>query len=774
MLKMTTPSVIKTEPGVAQSVHQMCRLCLSEECLDDIFKEEGLQRWIVEFLSIKVSSLDHMSRNICTICRIRLIEFHQFKIRCQEVQTLLQTMNQNDHNGDEIMPRFLSTREPPKEHGCKDCGKSYAVRQHLDNHMKIHAKLNHENEKTTKLDENNLDLLVKLREVKTETSDDVELSNESQEQMNKLNSEAILQHPHELRETRSNTELISVVLPRITQDETGKDQSVGIEDMIDIDEVKIEVRTDNDAEFKLLDIPTQSLVQNQFISGITSLSMQCKTCLKFFRTKEQHNNTHEPNSPECHMCKVAFTNPKVLNRQEIITKRYKLQQDPLTKNISTKEKYGNLENHKEHSTNDIVEYSCSECNEIFNRHSSLLNHMKTHKSKLSEEEAIDLEDEEDSNDIDFNASTTTSDQSSKEKAKTGGDEQWKCAVCAKIFENKKNLNHHQRYHASKKHLCSICEKPFINRFIMKRHEQTHDAMRLRKPAKPTQRGEDVERPFKCDVCNKGFKQKDTIYGHKQKVHGPKIHDCHICDTKFSTREHLLRHIRRHYRGDAEDFQLTGSGLNNGTDEANTSNKPESAETSSQTEPKSFKCMKCDKVFHSQNRLWVHYKRGHRKRYTCSSCDVVLETKKQLTAHMATEHRPENNSNPSSESFSCTLCSKWYPTKKQQVLHMKAHATQRYNCKVCGKIYSVRACLSNHMKTHGENLKSNKRKRSPQASDFNSDEESEDTSTEDTSEDEQSDKSTEQVTPSRKQPRRDTHDQTRSKIRAVYENQRAID
>lgn len=768
---MTTPLAIKTEPGMTGSVHEMCRLCLSEECLDDIFKEEGLQRWIKEFLSIKVLTSDHMSRNICTICRIRLIEFHQFRVRCQEVQTLLQTMNQNVHNGDGIEPRYLSTREQPR----KDCGKAYAIRQHLDNPMKIHAKSNNENQKTTK-DENNLDLLVKLREVKTEIFDDVRLSNGAQEQMNKFNSETILQHLNELRETRSNAQ----------DDTSGKDQSVGIEDMIDIDEVKIEVRTDDDVEFKSLHIPTQSSVdncqvinKNQLISGIPSISMQCKTCLTISRTKEQHHNTHESKSYECNMCKDSFTNPQVLSRQEIITKRYKfLQENPLHKKIPTEEKCGKIETNKEHCTTDIVEYSCSECNKVFNRHSSLSNHMKTHKSSFSKEETIDLEDEEHSNDndddTDFSASTATTDQLSKVKAKTVGDEQWKCAVCDKIFENKKNLNHHQRYHATKKHLCSICEKPFINRFIMKRHEQTHDSSRLRKPAKPGKKGEDVERPFKCDVCNKGFKHKDTIYGHKQKVHGPKIHGCHMCDTKFSTREHLLRHIRRHYRGNADDFQLTGSGLSNGTGEANTSNKPESEATSSQTEPKSLKCMKCDKVFHSQNRLWVHYKRGHRKRYSCSSCDVVLETKKQLTAHMAMEHRPENDSNPSSESFSCTLCSRTYPTKKQQILHMKAHITQKYDCKVCGKKYSLRACLVTHMKTHGENLKTNKQKRSSQASEFNSDEESEETNTEDTSEDEQSDQSTEQVTPSRKQPRRDTHEQTRSKIRAVYENQSAND
>ena len=52
--------VIKKEPEVAKNTYQICRLCLSEDSLDDVFKEEELHQWIAEYLSITVNA-----RNDC-------------------------------------------------------------------------------------------------------------------------------------------------------------------------------------------------------------------------------------------------------------------------------------------------------------------------------------------------------------------------------------------------------------------------------------------------------------------------------------------------------------------------------------------------------------------------------------------------------------------------------------------------------------------------------------------------------------------------------------
>lgn len=68
----------------------VCRLCLSEESLEDILEQEDLHILIADFLTIVISEDDTTSRFICATCRTRLTEFRDFKWRCLEVQELLQ------------------------------------------------------------------------------------------------------------------------------------------------------------------------------------------------------------------------------------------------------------------------------------------------------------------------------------------------------------------------------------------------------------------------------------------------------------------------------------------------------------------------------------------------------------------------------------------------------------------------------------------------------------------------------------------------------------
>nr|XP_029724070.1 zinc finger protein 646-like [Aedes albopictus] len=76
----------------------LCRLCLSEETLDGIFAEKSCNQWILDYLSIQINSNDQMSQVICAICHLRLAEFHEFRIRCLEVQEVLQTLSEESAN----------------------------------------------------------------------------------------------------------------------------------------------------------------------------------------------------------------------------------------------------------------------------------------------------------------------------------------------------------------------------------------------------------------------------------------------------------------------------------------------------------------------------------------------------------------------------------------------------------------------------------------------------------------------------------------------------
>lgn len=124
---------------------EMCRLCLSDESLEDIFSDQSLPQWISEFLSIKVSIHDHMSRSICTICRIRVSEIREFQVRCQDVQAVLRSMlGQGSVSSSRLPDQIGDVAEndhtDQAESGCWFCEKSFVKRQDLEQHMIDHAE----------------------------------------------------------------------------------------------------------------------------------------------------------------------------------------------------------------------------------------------------------------------------------------------------------------------------------------------------------------------------------------------------------------------------------------------------------------------------------------------------------------------------------------------------------------------------------------------------------------------------------------------------------
>lgn len=76
-------------PTSNQNFQKVCRLCLSEESLEDIFEQNDLTVWISDLLSIVVSQSDRISHWICVLCRIRIQEFREYQSRCLEVQEVL-------------------------------------------------------------------------------------------------------------------------------------------------------------------------------------------------------------------------------------------------------------------------------------------------------------------------------------------------------------------------------------------------------------------------------------------------------------------------------------------------------------------------------------------------------------------------------------------------------------------------------------------------------------------------------------------------------------
>lgn len=77
------------------------------------------------------------------------------------------------------------------------------------------------------------------------------------------------------------------------------------------------------------------------------------------------------------------------------------------------------------------------------------------------------------------------------------------------------------------HMCNYCNYTSPKRYLLSRHMKSHSE----------------ERPYKCSVCERGFKTLASLQNHVNTHTGTKPHMCKFCDSCFTTSGELVRHVR---------------------------------------------------------------------------------------------------------------------------------------------------------------------------------------------------------------------------------------
>ena len=361
------------------------------------------------------------------------------------------------------------------------------------------------------------------------------------------------------------------------------------------------------------------------------IECESKTCDKLFDACNQFRENRE----EIHVEKDEIEGREHENSQSV-EKRFKCDPCKISFDRSQDLKSHARERHGEGKT--FCE--CDVCKKCFGSKKRILQHLV--KAHLGED-LTKVDDDDDSNVPDI------FDDGGKKRCKRKRlklDKPFKCDYenCEYSASQFAFLKNHKNKH-NPFYECVTCFEKFTGRSELKAHMSTHG-----------------ERPYKCDQCNKCYKDKHGLGWHKKVQHDPSRlkFTCELCGKTYPFDSLLTQHIN-----------LTHA-----------------------TEKQSV-CDICGKNV-SKTYLPMHRRTHGEKQHECDVCRKTFLEKAYLKRHkmIHTGEKP----------YVCNVCGNLFRQHSTLTIHMRTHTGDRpYKCVTCENAYKTHHNLKKHYKRSGHKM-----------------------------------------------------------------------
>ncbi|XP_037320354.2 zinc finger protein 835-like isoform X1 [Pungitius pungitius] len=309
-------------------------------------------------------------------------------------------------------------------------------------------------------------------------------------------------------------------------------------------------------------------------AGESTNIFTCGECGEAFGHKvslERHRRTHS--ELYCHVCRKVLRDAATLARHKASHTRFQCNRCEETFAL-----FKPLLRHCENLHGIRRPFQCSHCPKVVAKLRTLIAHEWKHTGRLPFQCALCR-----------SGFKSDADLTSHQRVHTR-ERPYLCAECGKTFSQRSNLLRHLNLihgesRNDKKYSCSECEKSFKEKGSLKKHQKTKHLRELfrhpcpycgkmvsastmtrhklihtgEKPFKCTEPDCDkdfrsasevkrhvlmhhtMERPYKCEVCAKGFINVCYLEAHAKIHSGEKPFVCHFCNKAFPTRYSMERH-----------------------------------------------------------------------------------------------------------------------------------------------------------------------------------------------------------------------------------------